>query len=96
MASRGNWQGRALGPGQYTRKQLADKVGVSSETLKRWQRQGFIVPINEDGDKNNGGSDFYIFGEQSLEIARRLAQLGKYNLEARVAIIEREFGRKSA
>lgn len=29
----------------YSRKQFADKIGVSFETLRQWERKGLIKPL---------------------------------------------------
>lgn len=84
---RGNWQANALGPGLYTRQQLADEVGVSRDTVKRWQREGLLLADMERG--------YYVFDCRALQIARRLVGLQNHNLETRMSIIEREFGETS-
>lgn len=81
---RGNWQERALGPGQYTRTTLAIAIGVSRDTVVRWQSQGLLVPIDDE----IGGYPGFVFGNDALETGRRLKGLKKHNIRERVERLE--------
>lgn len=87
-SSRGNWQGRSVLPGLYLRRQVAEIVGVSYDTVVRWQKEGLLIPTEE-----TGGARGYYFDDASIRIATRLKELSHYNMDRRFSIIGQEIAR---
>ena len=88
MDARGNWQGGSLAPGQYMRSQLATIVGVSVDSIKRWQGEGLLIALG----RTPGISGHYIFDAEALRRARFLAAHRNLNIESRRIMMNHQFG----
>ena len=85
---RGNWQGRSVEPGLYLRRQLAALIDVSPDTVRRWQEEGFLIPVQ----RHPGSRGHYLFDDSAVDVGKRLKDLSHMNLESRRQAIESEFG----
>jgi hypothetical protein len=59
-------------PGYYTTKQVADDIGRSKDTVQRWREAGLLPYELMDTD----GPTVYLFDNDALALARRLATTG--------------------
>lgn len=65
--------------GYMTARQVADKVRRSKDTVDRWRAGGFL-PYTV---MNAGKVTVYLFDDEALEIARRLARGKEYRITDR-------------
>jgi DNA-binding transcriptional MerR regulator len=90
--TRGNWQGKALGPGEYLRSTLAVEVGVSVDTIRRWQEDGFLIPIRREPGKRGQ----YVFDDSALQIAKRFKELQHRIKDVRLVMLAAEYPQEFA
>jgi DNA-binding transcriptional MerR regulator len=66
--------------GKITTKTLAEKAGVSIDTIKRW-RDASLLPYEI---QDNGSLTVYLYGDEAVEVARRLKKSPRRNLTDRM------------
>jgi MerR HTH family regulatory protein len=64
-----------LGPGEYTRTQVADRVGMPIETLRRWVKDGLYTPHESGRDVKQGKVQFHVYTESDVTNLRALCKV---------------------
>lgn len=67
--------------GKITTKTLAEKVGVSIDTIKRWRDAGLLPYEVQD----NGSLTVSLYDDEAVEIAKKIKNSPRKNLANRMA-----------
>ncbi|MET1756388.1 MerR family transcriptional regulator [Novosphingobium sp. RD2P27] len=63
---------------RYTRQQIADIVGIPSDLLAYWSKEGLLVAAEGEG---LGKGKHRLFGFEAIHIAAVLKELGRYGVQ---------------
>jgi hypothetical protein len=61
---------------RYARAAVLQAAGVEAETLKNWDRAGFIRPLSQVGDSGTGWRRFTVFEVVRIAVLARLVDCG--------------------
>ncbi|AIT81034.1 MerR family transcriptional regulator [Novosphingobium pentaromativorans] len=68
----------SLFQGRYTRQQIANAVGIASDLLAYWIREGLLIAAEGEG---LGKGKHRFFGFEAVHIAAVLKELGRYGVQ---------------
>lgn len=83
---RGNTLRLHVPDGKYTMKQVADRVGVSRDTVKRWYAEGYLPNA---GTMPFGKLKVVLFDASGIKRAQQLRHLRGISLAKRVQEVKR-------